>query len=79
MEIMANGEEDVGKEWRLLTNIKVASTREAREEVEPSRKESCCKQRKILSNSDSRFVQIRFGLTEVLNLKRTWILYTDSK
>ena len=33
---MAHEEEDARKEWRSLTTIKVASTREAREEVEPS-------------------------------------------
>ena len=38
IEIMAYGEEGVRKEWRSLTTIEVASTREAREEVEPSRK-----------------------------------------
>ena len=34
---MAHEEEDACKEWRSLTTIKVASTREAREEVEPSK------------------------------------------
>ena len=38
IEGMAHGEEDAREEWKSLTTMKVASTREAREEVEPSMK-----------------------------------------
>ena len=73
-ESMAHG--DGGLHKLCIALMKMASTREAREEVEPSRKGGMQQSRVQLG---FKLVQIRFGLTEVPNLKRPWTLHPVSK
>ena len=76
----------VRNEWRLLTTIKMVSTRGAREEVEPPVKEECKYQENINSNSDPKLVRTdrrsEFEMTTVssygLQIRQISIYWKDN-